>query len=124
MIRFPGKDGYFDARRAATYDDDVEMFQPAVVDPVVNSLAEFSAGGRALEFGIGTGRIALPLARLGVPVHGIDVSRAMIHRLKAKQDVENIEVTIGDFSTTVVEGAFSLVYLVYNTIMNLTTQKA
>ncbi len=115
-------DGYFDERRAATYDDDAEMFDPAVVDPVVSFLVKLSGDGSALEFGIGTGRIALPLARRGVPVHGVDMSKAMIERLKLKQDGEEIDVTIGDFSTTIVDGSFSLVYLVFNTIMNLTTQ--
>ena len=118
----PGDDGYFDERIAATYDDDAEMFDPAVVDPVVSFLARLSGDGSALEFGIGTGRIALPLARRGVHVHGVDMSKAMIERLKLKQDGENVDVTIGDFSTTIVDGTFSLVYLVFNTIMNLTTQ--
>ncbi|MDP6610719.1 MAG: class I SAM-dependent methyltransferase, partial [Candidatus Marinimicrobia bacterium] len=81
-----------------------------------------SGDGSALEFGIGTGRIALPLVRRGVPVHGVDMSKAMIERLKLKQDGDEVDVTIGDFSTTIVDGSFSLVYLVFNTIMNLTTQ--
>ena len=78
--------------------------------------------GAALELGIGTGRIALPLARRGVQVHGIDLSEAMVARLRAKPGAERIGVTIGDFATTVVEGTFSVAYLVANTIMNLTTQ--
>src|SRR5207247_1155652 len=76
----------------------------------------------ALELGIGTGRIALPLAQRGVPMHGIDLSRAMVARLRNKPGAEQIEVTVGDFATTKVEGTFALVYLVFNTIMNLTTQ--
>ena len=75
--------------------------------------------GRALELGIGTGRIALPLARRGVPVHGIELSNAMAAKLRAKPGAEDVGVTIGDFATTTVEGSFSLAYLVYNTIMNL-----
>src|SRR5207249_3665090 len=74
--------------------------------------------------GIGTGRIAVPLAARGVTVHGIDLSEAMIARLRAKPGAESIGVTVGDFSTTRVDGSFRLVYLVFNTIMNLTTQTA
>ena len=80
------------------------MFDPAVVDPAVDFLAELAGGGRALELGIGTGRIALPLAQRGVPVHGIDLSRAMVARLRAKPGGEAIGVTIGDFATTTVDG--------------------
>ncbi len=117
-------DGYFDERIAESYDDDAEMFDPAAVDPVVDVLAELAAGGRALELGIGTGRIALPLAQRGVPVHGIDLSKAMVARLRAKPGGEAIGVTVGDFAATTVDGSFSLAYLVCNTIMNLTTQAA
>ena len=117
-------DGYFVERIAETYDDDAEMFDPAAVDPVIDVLVELAAGGRALELGIGTGRIALPLARRGVPVHGIDLSKAMVARLRAKPGGEGIGVTIGDFATTTVDGSFPLAYLVCNTIMNLTTQAA
>ncbi|WP_221336952.1 class I SAM-dependent DNA methyltransferase [Thermocatellispora tengchongensis] len=100
------------------------MFQQSVIDTTADVLAELAGGGRALELGIGTGRIALPLARRGVPVHGIDLSRAMVARLRAKPGGEAIGVTIGDFATTRVDGTFSLAYLVFNTIMNLTTQDA
>jgi SAM-dependent methyltransferase len=118
-------DGYFGERVAARYDDSVaELFEPDVVEPVVDFLAGLAGGGRALELGIGTGRIALPLARRGVPVHGIDLSRAMLARLREKPGGDGIEVTIGDFATTAVEGTFSLAYLVFNTIGNLTTQSA
>ena len=82
------------------------------------------AAGRTLELGIGTGRIALPLARRGVAVHGIDLSRAMVARLHAKPGGEAIGVTIGDFATARAEGTFTVAYLVFNTIMNLTTQAA
>jgi SAM-dependent methyltransferase len=120
-----GDDGYFDERIAARYDESsAEMFDPESVDPVVDLLVELAAGGRALELGIGTGRIALPLAQRGVPVQGIDLSKAMVARLRAKPGGEDIGVTIGDLATTKVEGSFSLVYLVFNTIMNLTTQAA
>lgn len=119
-----GDDGYFDERVAAIYDDDAKMFAPVVVDPVVDFLAAFAGDGNVLEFGIGTGRIALPLARRGISVHGIELSKAMAGRLHSKQNDEDIDVTIGDFSSTVVGGSFSLVYLVFNTVMNLTTQAA
>jgi SAM-dependent methyltransferase len=95
---------------------------PAVVEPVVEFLAALAGEGDALELGIGTGRIALPLARRGVRVHGIDLSEAMVARLRAKPGAEQIGVTIGDFATTTVDGRFSLAYLVFNTIGNLTTQ--
>jgi SAM-dependent methyltransferase len=118
-------DGYFDERVAARYDESAaEMFDPAVVDPAVDLLAELARGGRALELGIGTGRIALRLAQRGVPVHGIDLSQAMVARLRAKPGGDAIDVTIGDFATTTVDRTFSLAYLVFNTIMNLTTQAA
>jgi len=114
---------YFGERVAARYDDPAdEMFQPAAVDPVVDFLADLAGAGAALELGIGTGRIALPLAGRGVRVHGIDLSEAMVARLRAKPGAARIGVTIGDFATTRVEGTFSVAYLVYNTINNLTTQ--
>ncbi len=116
---------YFDENRAERYDDDSrDMFDPAVVLPAVRVLAELAGDGRALELGIGTGRIALPLSERGVQVHGIDVSAPMVQRLKQKAGAEQLGVTIGDFATTAVPGSFSLVYLVYNTIENLTTQDA
>jgi SAM-dependent methyltransferase len=118
-------DGYFDERVAARYDESsAEMFDPVVVDPAVAFLAELAGSGRALELGIGTGRIALPLAQRGVPVHGIELSKSMVKRLRAKPGGEDIDVTIGDFATTAVDGTFSVAYLVFNTIMNLTTQAA
>jgi SAM-dependent methyltransferase len=113
---------YFGEDVAARYDDDAVMFDPAVVDPVADFLAELAGDGAALEFGIGTGRIAVPLAARGVPVHGIDLSQAMVARLRVKPGAAQIAVTVGDFATTRVEGTFSLVYLVFNTIGNLTTQ--
>jgi len=116
-------DGWFDEPVAARYDESsADAFDPAVVDPVVDLLAELAGDGRALELGIGTGRIALPLARRGVPVHGIELSRAMVARLREKPGGADLGVTIGDFATATVDGTFSLAYLVFNTIMNLTTQ--
>jgi SAM-dependent methyltransferase len=110
---------------AATYDDASDpMFDPAVIESTVDFLAGLAGDGRALELGIGTGRIALPLAARGVPVHGLDLSEAMVARLREKPGGDRIHVTIGDFATARVEGRFGLAYLVYNTISNLTTQAA
>src|SRR5436309_6933582 len=91
---------------------------------MVAFLAGLARGGAALEFSVGTGRIALPLAQRGVRVHGIDLSEAMVAQLRAKPGGEEIGVTIGDFATVTASGRFSLAYLVFNTIMNLTTQDA
>jgi SAM-dependent methyltransferase len=114
---------FFGEREAAVYDAHVaEMFDPAVVTPVVETLAVLAGGGAVLEMGIGTGRIALPLAQRGISVHGIDASAAMVARLRAKPGNEAIDVTIGDFATTRVDGPFALVYLIFNTIFNLQTQ--
>jgi SAM-dependent methyltransferase len=114
---------FFGEREAAVYDAHVaEMFDPKVVTPVVETLAGFAGGGAVLEMGIGTGRIALPLAQRGVHVQGIDASAAMVARLRAKPGNDVIDVTIGDFATTRVDGRFALVYLIFNTIFNLKTQ--
>ena len=120
-------ENHFGEEVAAKYDEDVEhdpMFSAEAIDPVVDFLVERSRGGAVLELGIGTGRIALPLAERGVQVHGIDLSEAMVARLKAKPGGDRIAVAIGDFATTRVEGTFTLAYVVYNTIHNLTTQDA
>src|SRR6185295_17534822 len=114
---------HFGEEVAAHYDDPSdEMFQPAGIEPVVDLLAELAGDGAALELGIGTGRIALPLAQRGVEVHGIDLSSAMVARLRAKPGGEEIPVVLGDFATARAEGTFSLAYLVFNTINNLTSQ--
>ena len=114
---------YFGERVAARYDEtSADMFEAAEVEPVVDFLAELATDGSALELGIGTGRIALPLSQRGIRVHGIDLSEAMVARLQVKPGAEQIGVTVGDFATTTVEGRFSVAYLVFNTIMNLTTQ--
>jgi SAM-dependent methyltransferase len=111
---------YFGEAVAARYDDE-PMGDP---EAVADFLAPLAGDGAALELGIGTGRIALPLAARGVPVHGIDLSEAMVRRLLAKPGGADIGVTIGDFAYTRVDGTFSLALLVFNTIMNLTTQDA
>jgi SAM-dependent methyltransferase len=114
---------YFGEHVASRYDEwDAAAFEPAAVDPVVDFLAGLAGDGAALELGIGTGRIALPLAARGVHVHGIELSSAMVARLKAKPGSEAIGVSVGDFATTRVDEMFALAYLVVNTIMNLTTQ--
>ncbi|HEV3497451.1 MAG TPA: class I SAM-dependent methyltransferase [Actinomycetes bacterium] len=115
---------HFGERVAARYDESAaDMFDPAVVDPTVDFLAGLAGDGAALELGIGTGRIALPLSRRGVPVHGIDLSESMVARLRAKPGAERVGVTVGDFATTTVDGRFSVAYLVFNTIQNLTSQE-
>ncbi|AQZ61336.1 Methyltransferase SCO0408 [[Actinomadura] parvosata subsp. kistnae] len=113
----------FDARLAETYEAKwPELFDPAVVEPAVDFLAGLAGPGAALELGVGTGRLALPLRRRGVPVHGIDLSAAMIAQLRSKPGGQDVGVTVGDFATTRVPGTFALAYLVRNTITNLTTQ--
>jgi SAM-dependent methyltransferase len=116
---------FFGEQVAARYDElSDEMFAPSVVDPAVDFLAGLAGEGDALEFGIGTGRVALPLAQRGVRVKGIDLSEAMVERLRAKPGGAEIQVEIGDFATTTIAGSFTLAYLVFNTINNLTTQDA
>jgi 16S rRNA A1518/A1519 N6-dimethyltransferase RsmA/KsgA/DIM1 with predicted DNA glycosylase/AP lyase activity len=101
-------DGFFGERVAATYDDlSDRMFQAETIEPTVSLLAELAVSGRALELAIGTGRIGLPLSQRGVPVHGIELSRAMVARLRSKPGGEAIPVTIGDMATTRVDGTFT-----------------
>ena len=101
-----------------------EMGAAAAIEPVVDVLAELAGDGAALELAIGTGRIALPLAARGVPVHGIELSAPMVEQLRAKPGGDRIPVTLGDMTTTRVDRTFRVAYLVYNTINNLTTQDA
>jgi SAM-dependent methyltransferase len=120
-VAVPGN--HVDGRIAGSYRDKwPELFEPAVVDPAVRFLAELAGNGAALELGIGTGRLAIPLSRRGVRVHGIERSPAMVAQLRAEAGGEDIGVTVGDFATIRVDGRFRLAYLVRNTIMNLTTQ--
>lgn len=114
---------YFDGDVAKRYDAaSPEMFAPEVLGPTVDVLAELAAGRAALELAIGTGRVALPLSERGVHLHGIELSQAMVDQLRAKPGAERIDVAVGDMTTTRVEGRFGLVYLVFNTIGNVTTQ--
>jgi SAM-dependent methyltransferase len=115
---------HFGPRVAERFDERYAyQADPAVVDPIVDFLVDLVGEGSALELGIGTGRIALPLSQRGARVHGIDLSEAMVAKLQDKPGAEQIGVTIGDFATTRVDGTFGLAYLVANTIMNLTTQE-
>ena len=114
---------YFDEPIARRYDaSGGPEFDPAVIEQTADFLADLAGDGPALEFAIGTGRIALPLSRRGVRVHGIDLSEAMVAQLRRKPGGDAIGVTIGDFATTKVDDNFQLAYLVFNTIGNLTTQ--
>ncbi|HEX6763561.1 MAG TPA: class I SAM-dependent methyltransferase [Gaiellaceae bacterium] len=123
--RMTADDGFFGEQVASTYDERVaDMFDASVVEPAADLLAELAGDGGALEFGIGTGRIALPLIDRGVRVAGIDSSEAMVTRLRAKPGGDDVEVAIGDFAQARVDGEFALVYLVFNTIFNLVTQDA
>jgi len=108
---------------AEVYDETYTAgFDPATLDPVVDFLADLARGRPAVEFAVGTGRVALPLAERGIPVQGIELSPHMAERLRAKPGAEAVPVTIGDMTTTRVPGSFSLVYLLANTIMNVTRQ--
>jgi SAM-dependent methyltransferase len=116
---------YFEGPVAERYDSGLgEWGDPAVIASTVDFLAELAGDRAALELAIGTGRIALPLAARGVRVHGIDLSPDMVAQLRAKPGGDDIPVAIGDLATTQVGEGFSLAYLVFNTIGNLTTQEA
>lgn len=115
----------WDAEAAHSYDSPgIGMFDPALLDATTCRLAELANGGRALEFAIGTGRVAIPLRARGVLVTGIELSEAMAAELRAKPDATGIDVVIGDMTSAAVPGPFALVYLVYNTISNVLTQAA
>jgi SAM-dependent methyltransferase len=117
------RDEIWDEEVAARYDTPgTGMFAPELLGPTVDRLAELAGDGPALEFAIGTGRVAVPLAVRGVPVTGIELSRPMIDRLRTKVDETTIPVVHGDMATARAPGEFSLVYLVYNTVSNLLTQ--
>ncbi|MEO3764167.1 class I SAM-dependent methyltransferase [Streptomyces sp. B5E4] len=113
----------WDADVAQRYDTPGSgMFAPEVLGPTVERLAQLAEGGAALEFAIGTGRVAVPLSGRGVSVTGIELSLPMVEQLRTKADEATIPVTIGDMATTIAPGKYTLVYLVYNTISNLLTQ--
>ena len=113
----------WDREIAEVYDKTyAAMFEPPVLGPVVDLLAGLAAGGPALEFAVGTGRVALALSARGIAVHGIELSPHMAGQLAAKPGADAVPVAIGDMTTTRAPGTFTLVYLVANTIMNVTTQ--
>lgn len=114
----------WDERTAENYDtDSADRFAPEVLDPMVDFLARLAGSGAALEFAIGTGRVAIPLAARGIPVTGIELSAAMLAQLRRKADEATLPVLLGDMATTTVPGEFALVYLVWNSISNLRTQR-
>jgi SAM-dependent methyltransferase len=114
----------WDEATAAVFDEEAaEMFSPKVVEPAVDFLARLAGSGAALEFAIGTGRISLPLLHRGVRVSGIELSAAMVARLRRKVGEAELPVVVGDMATAWVPGEFSLVFLVWNSIANLRTQE-
>jgi SAM-dependent methyltransferase len=113
----------WDAEAAQSYDTPgTGMFSSEIVNPTVDLLAELAGNGRALEFAIGTGRVAIPLSQRGIPVSGIELSQPMIDQLRTKVDESAIPVVCGDMATATAPGTFTVVYLVFNTISNLLTQ--
>ena len=113
----------WDAGTARRYDESSsQMFRPEVLGPTIDFLAGLAGTGRALEFAVGTGRVAIPLTDRGVPVSGIELSEPMVEQLRRKVPASEVPVLIGDMATARVPGEFSLVYLVFNTIGNLRTQ--
>lgn len=119
------RDEIWDAETARTYDTPgTGMFAPELLGSTVDRLAELAGSGRALEFAVGTGRVAIPLSERGVSVAGIEMSTAMVEQLRTKADASKIPVVMGDMATTSAPGRYALVYLVYNTISNLLTQDA
>ena len=115
---------HFGPEIAEHYDENHRHDEPQQAKAAVKVLQDLAHGERALEFAIGTGRIALPLVKAGTPVNGIELSEEMVAELRKKEGGEDIPVTIGDMATAKVPGAFNLVFLVFNTITNLTTQDA
>jgi SAM-dependent methyltransferase len=114
----------WDIATAQNYDTPgTDMFAPEVIDPTVTCLEKLAAGGRVLEFAIGTGRVAIPLVQRGVSVTGIELSQPMIDQLRTKTDESSLHVVRGDMKSAVAPGSYTLVYLVYNTISNLLTQE-
>ncbi len=123
MVSGMRQEEIWDADAAQGYDTPgTGMFASDVLGPTVDRLAGLAGGGRALEFAVGTGRVAVPLAERGVSVSGIEMSRPMLDRLRTKADEATIPVVVGDMATATAPGTYTLVYLVYNTISNLLTQ--
>ena len=123
MVDAMRQEQIWDADAARTYDTPgTGMFAPAVLGPTIDRLAQLAGQGPALEFAIGTGRVAIPLSERGVPVTGIELSKPMVDELRTKTDDATIPVVVGDMATAHCPGEFTLAYLVYNTISNLLTQ--
>lgn len=115
----------WDEETAAQYDtEEADRFSPEVLGPTVDLLARLAGSGAALEFAIGTGRVGIALANLGVPVTGIELSEPMVNQLRRKVHESTLPVFVGDMAATAVPGEFSLVYIVWNSISNLLTQEA
>ena len=113
----------WDAATAARYDEATSaMFSPEVLGPTVDVLESLAGPGPVLELAIGTGRVAVPLSQRGVQVSGMELSTPMVDQLRRKASAEEIPVVVGDMATATVEGRFTLVYLVFNTIANMRTQ--
>jgi SAM-dependent methyltransferase len=120
----PLPEDHFGDRVAEDYDEsEAAMFAPSVIGATAEFLADLAGPGPVLELGIGTGRIAFPLSERGLDVHGVDLSPAMLAKLRAKRGAGRITLTQGDFASISLDRQFSLIYLVFNTIMNLTTQQ-
>ncbi len=121
---FVGTSEVWDESEASRYDEaSADMFAPEILKPTVDLLAELAASGRALEFAVGTGRVAVPLRERGVPVAGIDLSEPMVRQLRQKVAEDELPVVVGDMATVRVPGSFSLVYVVFNSLANLQTQQ-
>ena len=119
-----GTSEVWDESEASRYDEtSLEMFAPDVLGPTVDLLAQLAADGPALEFAIGTGRVAVALRERGVPVSGIDLSKAMVRQLRRKATEDELPVVIGDMATVRMPGSFALVYLVFNALSNLQSQQ-
>lgn len=112
------KEDTYGERIAGIYDELYSKYE----NDMIETLAELSRGGRTLELGIGTGRIALPLQHKGITVHGIDASPAMIAKLRAKPGGDKVQITMGNFADVGVESSYSLIYVVFNTFFSLLTQ--
>ena len=124
MITFKSQAEIWDKKAADGYDTPgTGMYAPEALEPAVQRLLDLAEGGRVLEFAIGTGRVAIPLFERGIEVAGIEIAPAMIGRLREKIDERRLPVVLGDMTTATVPGAFSLVFLVFNAISNLSTQK-
>ncbi|MDR1641715.1 MAG: class I SAM-dependent methyltransferase [Clostridiales bacterium] len=124
MQKSMNQEDLWDVAAAKNYDTEgTGMFAPDVIDPTVAFLEKLAAGGRALEFAVGTGRVAIPLVKRGVSVTGIELSQPMIDQLRTKMDESSLYVICGDMKSVRAPGDYSLVYLVYNTISNLLTQE-